>query len=345
MKDLHLQRTLKQQIPPAIFMGIIPRRKKKGKTTPIPPPPPPPPPLANGHSLGDLPPIPTPPPPPGVEIEDYDRLVPIGGGQGSVKKTELGEFDQDWSKKQAQPDEKDLESLWSARKEAKIGGEGIDGMYGHIDRIAKGDRGSLLNRFSDRFGSELDREIIVMRKEQQQVVRDIAPKVELIQKPKDTDHLTLQEFIDSMDEDAFINKISEATGISNDMLSSFEEWELIEFFETADVDDSGTMEFSEFAEAITMLKKANDDFAQFFTIVDNLLGNQSKEFIDSFTESPAYELYKKVGTDPHHSPESDRKEFFGLINEVLGDLPPSEIEAFTQSDDFEHYKIMGEALQ
>ena len=333
---------MKPQKFPAECMGIIPRRKKKGKNQPLPPPPPPPP--MDGDASW-APPPPPPPPLPSNDSDDFDTLVPIGGGQGSVKTTELGEFDQDWSRSTDNTEEGDLESLWSARKEANIGDKGLDGMYGHIDRIAKGDRGSLLNRFSDRFGSELDREIIVMRKEQQQVVRDIAPKVELIQKPKDTDHLTLEEFIDSMEEEDFVEKVAEATGISVEMLSSFEEWELVEFFETADVDDSGTMEFAEFAEAITMLKQANDDFAKLFTIVDNLLGNQSSKFIESFTKSDAYELYKKVGTDPHHAPEAERREFFSLINEVLGDLPASEIEQFTQSPDFEHYKIMGEALQ
>ena len=37
-------------------------------------------------------------------------------------------------------------------EKANIGDKGLDGMYGHIDRIA-GLGGSLLNRFSDRFGS------------------------------------------------------------------------------------------------------------------------------------------------------------------------------------------------
>ena len=288
-----------------------------------------------------------PPPPPlqNPPSEDFDRLVPIGGGQGTVNTPDLGEYDQEWTNKKSDPGDEDLESLWSARKAANIGSDGLDGMYGHIDRIAKGDRGSLINRFSDRFGTELDREIIVMRKEQQQIVRDIAPKVELLEKPKDTDHLTLDEFIQSMDEPAFIHKVSEATGISTEMLSSFEEDELIDFFQTADVDQSGTMEFEEFASAITMLKQANDDFARLFSIVDTLLGNQDSNFIESFTKSEAYELYKKVGTDPHHSPENDRKDFFALINEVLGDLPASQIETFTQSEDFEHYKTMGEALQ
>ncbi|MBH33650.1 MAG: hypothetical protein CMB75_04560 [Euryarchaeota archaeon] len=320
-------------------MGIIPRRKKKGKLPPLPPPPPPPPLDGLGGSM--MPP----PPPQNPSNEDYDSLVPIGGGQGTVTTPELGEYDQEWSKKTKDPAEEDLESLWSARKAANIGVEGLDGMYGHIDRIAKGERGSLINRFSDRFGTELDREIIVMRKEQQQIVRDIAPVVELIEKPNDTDHLTLDEFIHSMDQPAFIEKVSDATGISTDMLSSFEEEELVEFFQTADVDESGTMEFEEFAEAITRLKQANDDFAKLFSIVDTLLGNQDSKFIQTFTESDAYELYKKVGMDPHHAPEDDRRDFFALINEVLGDLPASEIEIFTQSEDFEHYKTMGEALQ
>ena len=320
-------------------MGIIPRRKKKGKLPPVPPPPPPPPIDRQGDPMIPPPPLQNPP------SEDFDSLIPIGGGQGTVTTPELGEYDHEWVNKKKDPAEEDLESLWSARKAANIGSDGLDGMYGHIDRIAKGDRGSLINRFSDRFGTELDREIIVMRKEQQQVVRDIAPKVELIEKPKDTDHLTLEEFIHSMDEPAFIHKVSEATGISTEMLSSFEEDELVDFFQTADVDDSGTMEFDEFAAAITMLKQANDDFARLFSIVDTLLGNQSSNFIESFTQSEAYDLYKQVGTDPHHASESERREFFALINEVLGDLPASEIESFTQSEDFEHYKTMGEALQ
>ena len=320
-------------------MGIIPRRKKKGKLPPMPPPPPPPPMDKQGDPMIPPPPLQNPP------SEDFDSLVPIGGGQGTVTTPELGEYDHEWVNNKKDPAEEDLESLWSARKAANIGSDGLDGMYGHIDRIAKGDRGSLINGFSERFGTELDREIIVMRKEQQQVVRDIAPKVELIEKPKDTDHLTLEEFIHSMDEPAFIQKVSEATGISTEMLSSFEEDELVDFFQTADVDDSGTMEFDEFAAAITMLKQANDDFARLFSIVDTLLGNQSSNFIESFTQSEAYDLYKQVGTDPHHASESERREFFALINEVLGDLPASEIESFTQSEDFEHYKTMGEALQ
>ena len=64
-----------------------------------------------------------------------------------------------------------------------IGTDSKDSMYGHIDRIATGDVGTLLDRFSDRFGSELDREIIVLRKQQQQDIRAVKPTVELVSPP------------------------------------------------------------------------------------------------------------------------------------------------------------------
>ena len=57
-------------------------------------------------------------------------------------------------------------------------------MYGHIDRLSSGQVGSLMDRFSDRFGSELDREIIVLRKKQQQDLLAIKPTVELISAPE-----------------------------------------------------------------------------------------------------------------------------------------------------------------
>ena len=56
--------------------------------------------------------------------------------------------------------------------------------YGHIDRIGTGEIGSLLDRYADRFGSELDREIIVLRQqERQQKMQELhqVPIVELIE--------------------------------------------------------------------------------------------------------------------------------------------------------------------
>ena len=49
---------------------------------------------------------------------------------------------------------------------AKKSGKPLQQVYGHIDRISQGEIGSLLDRYSDRFGHELDRDIIIMRKEE-----------------------------------------------------------------------------------------------------------------------------------------------------------------------------------
>ena len=82
-------------------MGLIPRRKKKGKLPPTPPPPPPPPLDAQGD------PMVHPPPPQNLPTEDFDSLVPIGGGRGTVTTPELGEYDQEWPKKNGDPAEQE----------------------------------------------------------------------------------------------------------------------------------------------------------------------------------------------------------------------------------------------
>ena len=66
---------------------------------------------------------------------------------------------------------------------AKKSGKPLQQVYGHIDRISQGEIGSLLERYSDRFGHELDRDIIVMRKEERDdkaaEIRD-SPTVQLL---------------------------------------------------------------------------------------------------------------------------------------------------------------------
>ena len=69
-------------------------------------------------------------------------------------------------------------SMWAKRSDKPL-----QQIYGHIDRLAKGETGSLLDRYSERFGHSLDREIIVLRKKEHDSkvseIRD-APVVELL---------------------------------------------------------------------------------------------------------------------------------------------------------------------
>ena len=71
---------------------------------------------------------------------------------------------------------------------AKKSGKSLQQVYGHIDRISQGEIGSLLDRYSDRFGHELDRDIIVMRKdardEKISEIRD-SPTVQLLNEEED----------------------------------------------------------------------------------------------------------------------------------------------------------------
>ena len=75
-------------------------------------------------------------------------------------------------------EEKGYNDLWAKRSEKPL-----QQIYGHIDRISNKEAGSLLDRYADRFGHALDREIIVMRKaaveEKVAEIRD-APTVELV---------------------------------------------------------------------------------------------------------------------------------------------------------------------
>ena len=77
-----------------------------------------------------------------------------------------------------EPESKSYSGLY-----AKKSGKPLQQVYGHIDRISQGEIGSLLDRYSDRFGHELDRDIIVMRKDERDdkiaEIRD-SPTVQLL---------------------------------------------------------------------------------------------------------------------------------------------------------------------
>jgi hypothetical protein len=138
------------------------RKKKKGKG-------------AAPKGGGTLPPLPLPPPPGGIALPPPP---PLGGvppppslpplATESEEKPERGALDAakaptisslappDMSSKK---DDRGYDSLWE-RGSSKP----LQQVYGHIDRLGEGEVGSLLERYADRFGHQLDREIIVKRK-------------------------------------------------------------------------------------------------------------------------------------------------------------------------------------
>ena len=237
------------------------------------------PPLPPGISL----PLPPPPPPPVEEVsleEDLEILE-------NIEETLVEEVEYSQST--------DFQSHWEKRKasDPNLSVGNRESMYGHIDRIATGEVGTLLDRFSNRFGSELDREIIVLRKKQQQEMREIKPTVELIQAPS-------EEYDDELDE-----------------------------------------EFDEELEEIS----DDQDFADFFSVINNLLGDITDEdVIKNFIASDSFSLFEEVGASPESVSKEQKGDFFRLINQVLGDLPDDNesVEAFIGSSDFSIFVKMGE---
>ena len=232
------------------------------------------PPLPPGISL----PLPPPPPPP-PEVADLDDDL------------EIVEEEEALSEEVENSQTTDFQSHWEKRKasDPNLSVGNRESMYGHIDRIATGEVGTLLDRFSNRFGSELDREIIVLRKKQQQEMREIKPTVELIQAPSE------------------------------------------EYEEEYEEEENDSAE--------------DEEFVEFFSVINNLLGDITDEdAIKNFIASESFSLFEKVGASPESASEEEKGDFFRLINKVLGDLPDDNesVEAFIGSSDFSIFVKMGE---
>ena len=244
---------------------------------PLPPPPPgitmpPPQPSELDTQFSDTPPMPSPPPPPSIDVANETATTT------TEQESDLDE---------------DFNSAWAKRKleNPALSTDKRDQMYGHIDRIATGEVGTLMDRFSDRFGSELDREIIVLRKKQQAEMRNIKPTVELISAPE----------------------------------TEFEEEET-----------------EEESEPVTEEIEGSDQFNEFFSVVNDLLGSMPDDFVNDFIESDDFTLFQSVGNDPTQADEETRKEFFMMIIRVLGDLPDDKINDFVLSPGFKFFLTIGE---
>lgn len=239
-----------------------------GLNMPLPPPPP-------GISLEapEISPLPSPPLPLGIEMEEG----------GAIVSTDLSGDDSST----------DFLSSWNRRKQEnpRLDSDNRDRMYGHIDRIAIGEVGTLLDRFSDRFGSELDREIIVLRKKQQQDMRDIKPVVELISPPSEEyeeesesekDRERGEEFDDDSGEFVeFFNVVNELLGgMPDDFISSFVESDDFQLFQNVGSDPN-----------------AADEETQnvFFHMINKVLGELPEAKIDEFVGSPNFALFQRMG--------------------------------------------------
>jgi hypothetical protein len=228
------------------------------------------PPLPPGISF----PLPPPPPPPSLEVDVDENIV-----EDEVISEEPS-FDNDDSSVS-----NNFNSHWERRKasDPNLSVGNRESMYGHIDRIATGEVGTLLDRFSNRFGSELDREIIVLRKKQQQEMRAIKPTVELIQAPSE-EYLESDEEIPTEGSDefsAFFEVVNNLLGnMDDEFVNDFIASESFSLFEKIGANPSTAEE---------------GDKSLFFNMINDVLGNLPDDKVNEFIASPEFSIFEKMG--------------------------------------------------
>ena len=239
-------------------------------------------------------------------------------------------------------DEKGYNELW-----AKRSSKPLPQIYGHIDRIANKEAGSLLDRYSDRFGHSLDREIIVMRKaELDNKVAELrdAPVVELIDDAADEAQGPESELKRVEDELRSLKPLYKEAKSIGDTDTLAELTPTLQALMARRKALKRSLEGEE--QPATVASTSSDDdqlFMQFVSIVDDLLGDHlPEEIVNAFVESPDFEVYKEVLADPGTTDDETRSLFYNMVDDQLGNMPEASINAFTETSDFSIYLAISE---
>jgi hypothetical protein len=242
--------------------------------------------------------------------------------------------------------------LW-AKRSAKP----LPQIYGAIDRLGSGEAGSLLDRYSDRFGHSLDRDIIVLRKkEREEALNEIRsePVVELLDEEEPDRLSEVESELRSLKPQYEAAKASQDKAALKILVPQLEELmrerkELKGIVSAPKPKKAAAAEVTvepeeiETEEVETEMDDSDQLFSQFFSIVNDLLGDElPEEAIESFMASDGFDLFKEVGADPAAIDDERRGEFFKIIDEQLGNMPDDSITAFVESGDFALYKQISE---
>ena len=244
--------------------------------------------------------------------------------------------------------------LWAKRSDKPL-----QQIYGHIDRITNSDAGSLLDRYADRFGHSLDRDIIVLRKREMDdkisEIRD-APTVELLS--EDSPELEISDDMDLSEQ---------LISVENELRSLKPEYQAAKSSGDAELLSQlkpqlevlighrkelqaliATSEANLSADETVVAEEATgeDIFISFVAIVDDLLGsNLPEDVVEEFIASPDFQIYQQVGSDPQSADEELRAAFFSIVDGQLGNMDGADIQVFVESEQFEIYQAVGNMYQ
>ena len=228
--------------------------------------------------------------------------------------------------------------LWAKRSEKPL-----QQIYGHIDRISNKEAGSLLDRYADRFGHSLDREIIVMRKAAMEdkvaEIRD-APTVELIDDEPAEPVSELQQVEDELRALKPLYQEAKALGDKETLAELTPTLQAL--MSRRKALKGGAAPAAE-AQVADTADDDDDMFSQFVSIVDSLLGDHLPEsIVNDFIASADFEIYQEVAQSPATADEETRAAYYNMVDDQLGNMSPESITAFVESEDFAIYQAIGE---
>ena len=247
----------------------------------------------------------------------------------------------------------------STFRSSQSSSQNTDQMYGHIDRIASGNVGTLLDRFSNRFGSDLDREIIVLRKKEQQAMREVKPTIELISVPGQDEEDELDEEEDNgefsksdlnelktrienrirplkkrFDDAKSKRKTAEVRKLQPELKQMVEDRKIVIAALDGDLDSEEIEDLlDEYPEEedievqvetesdVDLSDEDNEDFVEFVELANELLGMMPSSFQKTFLAGNSFDFYKQVYSKPADTNEEERSNFVDLINNELSSAP------------------------
>ncbi len=224
---------------------------------------------------------------------------------------------------------------------AKKSGKPLQQVYGHIDRISQGEIGSLLERYSDRFGHELDRDIIVMRKEERDdriaEVRD-SPTVQLLNEEKEEES--------HLDGETLVELHSQLKAVEDELRRLKPEYQAAK----DEGDRKLLRELRPSLEQLMSERKLIKAVIAGEAELDELFSSDDEsEEEESHIAEPDYEdeYEEEEYEEEEYEEEEDEEDeedlfidFVSIIDTFLGELPPEQVTAFTKSDGFDIYRTV-----
>ena len=236
--------------------------------------------------------------------------------------------------------------LWAKRSDKPL-----QQIFGHIDRLSKKDTGSLLDRYADRFGHSLDREIVVLRKKDREAklseIRD-APTVELIEEDEESLENQLAAIEDEL---RSLRPEYQAAKASGDSAILAQLRPILEGL-MSERKSIKAMIQGEQPSAPTVASEApaedseEDLFVTFVGIVDDLLGSDlPEEVVSQFINSDEFGIYQEVAGDPDSASDDLRAQFVSIVDAQLGNMSEESVNSFVASPDFEIYSSVATHYQ